>query len=34
MAELLWKDTLICAALVDQYVKNEVYKPNCKVFTS
>ena len=30
MAELLWKNTFVCAALEDQYVKNEVYKPNCK----
>ena len=30
MAEVLWKNTLVCAALEDQYVKSEVYKPNCK----
>ena len=30
MAELLWKNILVCAALQDQYVKSEVYKPNCK----
>ena len=30
MAELLWKNTLVCAALKDRYVKREVYKPNCK----
>ena len=30
MAELLWKNMLVCAALEDQYVKSEVYKPNCK----
>ena len=30
MAELLWKNMLICTALEDQYVKSEVYKPNCK----
>ena len=30
MAEVLWKNILICAALEDQYVKSEVYKPNCK----
>ena len=30
MAELLWKNTLVCAALEDQYVKSEVYKSNCK----
>ena len=30
MAELLWKNTLVGAALEDQYVKSEVYKPNCK----
>ena len=30
MVELLWKNTLICAALEDQYLKSEVYKPNCK----
>ena len=28
MAELLWK--IVCAALEDQYLKSEVYKPNCK----
>ena len=30
MTELMWKSTLICAALEDQFVKSEVYKPNCK----
>ena len=30
MAELLWKNMLDCAALEDQYVKSEVYKPNLK----
>ena len=30
MTELLRKNTLVCAALEDQYVKSEVYKPNCK----
>ena len=30
IAELLWKNTLVGAALEDQYVKSEVYKPNCK----
>ena len=30
MAELLRKNTLFCAALEDQYVKSEVYKPNFK----
>ena len=30
MAELLWENTLICAALEDQYVKSEVCKPNLK----
>ena len=30
MAELLWKNMFVCAALEDQYVKSEVYKPNCK----
>ena len=30
MAELLWKNMLRCTALDDQYVKSEVYKPNCK----
>ena len=30
MAELLWKNTLLCAALEDQYVKSKVYKPYCK----
>ena len=31
MAELLWKNMLVCAALEDQYLKSEVYKPNCKI---
>ena len=26
MAEMLWKNMLVCAALEDQYVKSEVYK--------
>ena len=30
MAELLRKNILVCTALEDQYVKSEVYKPNCK----
>ena len=30
MAELLWKNMLVCAALEDQYLKSEVYKPKCK----
>ena len=30
MAEFLWKNTFICAALEYQYVKSEVYKANCK----
>ena len=30
MAELLWKNALVCTALEDQYVQSEVYKPNCK----
>ena len=30
MAEMLWKNMLVCAALEDQYVKSEVCKPNCK----
>ena len=30
MAELLRENILVCAALEDQYVKSEVYKPNCK----
>ena len=30
MAELLWRNMLVCAALEDQYVKSEVYEPNCK----
>ena len=30
MAKLLWKNTLVCAALEDKYVKSEVYKPNCR----
>ena len=30
MPELLWKNKLVCAALEDQYVKIEVYKPNGK----
>ena len=29
MAEL-WKKTLVFAALEDQVVESEVYKPNCK----
>ena len=28
--QLLWKNMLVCAALEDQYVKNEVYNPNFK----
>ena len=32
MAELLWKNTVVCAVLEDQYVKSEVYKPNCKSY--
>ena len=28
MAELLWKNMLVCAALKDEYVKTKVYKPN------
>ena len=35
MAELLWKNRLVCAALEDEYIKREVYKPNLQeVFTS
>ena len=30
MAEVFWKNMLVFAALEDQYVKSEVYKPNCK----
>ena len=30
MAEVLWKNILVCATLEDQYVNSEVYKPNCK----
>ena len=30
MAELLWKNMLVCTVLEDQHVKSEVYKPNCK----
>ena len=30
MAELLWKNRLVCAVLEDQYVKIEVYQPNGK----
>ena len=30
VAELLWKNKLVCAVLEDQYVKIEVYKPNGK----
>ena len=30
MAELSWKNTVVCAVLEDKYVKSEVYKPNCK----
>ena len=29
MAELLWKNMLVFAALEDQVVTSEVYKPNC-----
>ena len=32
MVELLWKNMFVYAALEDQYVKSEVYKPNCKSF--
>ena len=31
MAELLWKNTIVCAVFEYQYVKSEVFKPNCKV---
>ena len=31
MAEALLKNMLICAVLEDQYVKSEVYKPNCEI---
>ena len=30
MAEVLWKNALVCAASEDQYAKSEVYKPNYK----
>ena len=30
MTELKWKNTLVCAALEDQYVKSKVYQQNCK----
>ena len=30
MAEVFWKNMLVFAALEDQYVKSEVYKPNYK----
>ena len=30
MVELLWKNTLVCAVLEDQYVKSDVYQLNCK----
>ena len=30
MAEVLSKNTFICAALEEQYAKIEGYKPNCK----
>ena len=30
MAELLWKNMLVCAALEDHFVKSEVYQPNYK----
>ena len=26
----LWKNMLVCAVMENQYVKSEVYKPNCK----
>ena len=29
MAEVLWKSTLICAVLKDQYEESEVYQSNC-----
>ena len=28
MAELSWKNTVVCAVLEDKHVKSEVYKPN------
>ena len=31
MVELLWKSTVVCAVFEYQYVKSEVFKPNCKV---
>ena len=30
MAELLQKNMLVCATLEDQFVKSEVYEPNCE----
>ena len=30
MAEVLWKNALVCAVLEDQYERSEVYKSNCK----
>ena len=30
MVDLFWENMLVFAALGDQYVKSEVYKPNCK----
>ena len=30
MTDLLRKKVLVCAVLEDQYVKSEVYKPDCK----
>ena len=30
MAEFLWTNMFVCAALEDHYVKNEVYELNCK----
>ena len=30
MAEMLWKNTRFYTALADQYVKSDIYKPNCK----
>ena len=30
MVELLWKNTLVFAALKDQFVKSDFYKPNSK----
>ena len=34
MVDLFWENMLVFAALGDQYVKSEVYKPNCLLVKS